>query len=145
MAFDLLKNCLFRRADELSTAARGFYNWLKNYLQQAETNQFTALDIRKAKRIHPRTLNRYLQELCLFSYVQVTGGNKYREGYRYKITNFDTDNGLNRDIENALRTTLETIKAEHSRTAGQNPPTNTPTPTNKGKGSKTTKQSKIKN
>ncbi len=30
LAFDLLKNSLFRRADELSTTARGFYNWLKN-------------------------------------------------------------------------------------------------------------------
>ncbi|MFN5848357.1 MAG: hypothetical protein ACK43K_07690, partial [Chitinophagales bacterium] len=28
LAFKLLKNSLFRRADELSTTARGFYNWL---------------------------------------------------------------------------------------------------------------------
>jgi hypothetical protein len=53
LAFSLLKNSLFRRADELSTTARGFYNWLKKYLQEAKTNQFTALDVRKAKRIHP--------------------------------------------------------------------------------------------
>ena len=98
LAFDLLKNCLFRRADELSTTARGFYNWLKKYLSEAKTNQFTALDVRKAKRIHPRTLNRYLQELCLFHYIQITGGNKHREGYQYKITNLDEDNGLNKSI-----------------------------------------------
>lgn len=109
LAFDLLKNSLFRRADELSTTARGFYNWLKKYLSQAQTNQFTALDIRKTKRIHPRTLNRYLQELCLFNYIQVTGGNKYREGYRYKITNLDEDNGLNKNIENALKDTLKHV------------------------------------
>lgn len=48
-AFKLLKSSLFRRADELSTTARGFYNWLKKYLTEAKTNQFTALDIRKAK------------------------------------------------------------------------------------------------
>jgi hypothetical protein len=120
LAFDLLKNCLFRRADELSTTARGFYNWLKKYLSEAKTNQFTALDIRKAKRIHPRTLNRYLQELTLFNYIQITGGNKYREGYQYKITNLDEDNGLNNSIETALKQTLENIKAEHSKTVGQN-------------------------
>ena len=120
LAFDLLKNSLFRRADELSTTARGFYNWLKKYLTEAGTNQFTALDVRKAKRIHPRTLNRYLQELCLFHYIQVTGGNKYREGYQYKITNLDEDNGLNISIESALKTTLENIKTEHSKTVGQN-------------------------
>jgi len=109
LAFNLLKNSLFRRADELSTTARGFYNWLKKYLQEAKTNQFTALDVRKTKRIHPRTLNRYLQELCLFNYIQVTGGNKYREGYQYKLTHFDEDNGLNIGIENALKSTLKEV------------------------------------
>lgn len=49
MAFALLKNTLFRRADELSTSVRGFYKWLTEYLQQAKTTQFTALDIRKTK------------------------------------------------------------------------------------------------
>jgi hypothetical protein len=32
LAFALLKNSLFHRADELSTTARGFYVWLKKYL-----------------------------------------------------------------------------------------------------------------
>lgn len=109
LAFSLLKNSLFRRADELSTTARGFYSWLKKYLREAQTNRFTALDVRKIKRIHPRTLNRYLQELCLFNYIQVTGGNKYREGYIYKLTNLDEDNGLNIGIENALKSTLNEV------------------------------------
>jgi hypothetical protein len=72
LAFKFLRNNLFRRADELSTSARGFYNWLVAFLNEAQTLQFTALDIRKAKPIHPRTLNRYLQELKLFSYIQVS-------------------------------------------------------------------------
>jgi len=148
LAFSLLKNSLFRRADELSTNARGFYCWLHKFLKEAQTNKFTALDIRKVKRIHPRTLNRYLQELCLFSYIQVTGGNKYREGYEYKITNLGEEKGLNKSIETALQATLETIKEEHStctersrsETAGQTPITDTQSPNNKGKKSRTTKQ-----
>ena len=142
LAFTLLKNSLFRRADELSTTARGFYNWLKKYLHEAQTNQFTALDVRKTKRIHPRTLNRYLQELCLFNYIQITGGNKYREGYQYKLTYFDEDNGLNIGIENALKTTLENIKTEyekqHGKTVGQTPPSHPETAVNKRKTSRTT-------
>ena len=145
LAFALLKNSLFRRADELSTSARGFYNWLQKYLTEAQTNQFTALDVRKAKRIHPRTLNRYLQELCLFNYIQITGGNKHREGYQYKITNLDEANGLNGSIENALKTTLENIKAEHekqsSKTVGQTPLTNPKPIVKQGKESKTTQNS----
>jgi len=138
LAFELLKNCLFRRADELSTTARGFYNWLKKYLSEAKTNQFTALDVRKVKRIHPRTLNRYLQELTLFNYIQITGGNKYREGYQYKITNLDEDNELNNSIEAALKQTLENIKSEHSKTVGQNEVSNSQKPVKQQKTSKTT-------
>ena len=146
LAFNLLKTSLFRRADELSTNARGFYNWLCAYLKKAETTQFTALDIRKEKRIHPRTLNRYLQELTLFQYIQVAGGNKYREGYQYKITNMSESNTLNNSIEKALRKTLETIKAEHeiftaSETVGQTPQTDTqPSVKQRNKSRTTTKR-----
>jgi len=110
LAFSLLKSSLFRRADELSTTARGFYNWLKKYLSEAGTNQFTALDIRKAKRIHPRTLNNYLNDLKLYSYVQVTGGNKHREGYTYKLTGISELTELQNGIEKSLKTTLEKIQ-----------------------------------
>ena len=124
LAFNLLKSSLFRRADELSTTARGFYIWLQKFLNEVKINQFTALDLRKVKRIHPRTLNRYLQELNLFNYIQIVGGNKYKGGYLYKITNLDEDNTLNNNIEKALKQTLEAITAEHekqqnSKTVGQ--------------------------
>lgn len=109
LAFRFLKNNLFRRADELSTSARGFYQWLTKFLEEAKTNQFTALDIRKSKTIHPRTLNRYLQELVLFSYVQVAGGNKHRGGFIYKLTNFDKQNNLKSSIEADLQATLKTV------------------------------------
>ena len=139
LAFNLLKNTLFRRADELSTTTRGFYCWLKKFLTEAKTNQFTALDIRKEKRIHPRTLNRYLQELTLFNYIQIVGGNKYREGYLYKITHFDEDNELNNSIKTALQKTLESIKTEHSKTVGQPQVTNPQSTDNNNKRSRTPK------
>lgn len=113
LAFSLLKSSLLRRADELSTPARGFYNWLEGFLQQAGIKQFTALDVRKDKRIHPRTLNRYLHELTLFNYLQVIGGNKYREGYRYKLTQIDELTGQQTGIEKDLNKTLKKIYAAH--------------------------------
>ena len=149
LAFNLLKNSLFRRADELSTNARGFYNWLCSWLKKANTAQFSALDIRKEKRIHPRTLNRYLQELALFQYIQVTGGNKYREGYQYKITAMGENSTLNNSIEKSLNTTLETIKAayekekeQNSGTVGQTPPPAPQPAENETKKSRTTKKQK---
>ena len=134
LAFKFLKNNLFRRADELSTPARGFYNWLTTFLEQAKTNQFTQLDLRKAKAIHPRTLARYLQELVLFSYVQVVGGNKHRGGFIYKLTNFDKQNNLQTNIETDLQATIKKIweaynkenaESKISKTVSQSPLTNT--------------------
>lgn len=109
LAFRFLKNNLFRRADELSASARGFYNWLAKFLEEAKTNQFTALDIRKAKAIHPRTLNRYLQELKLFSYITIAGGNKHREGFIYKLTSFGNQTDTQSRIEQSLQTTLQAV------------------------------------
>jgi hypothetical protein len=109
LAFALLKNTLFKRADELSTAARNFYNWLTNFLKEAKTHQFTALDIRKAKQLHPRTLNNYLNELKLFSYIQITGGNKHRGGFIYKLTSLHNQNDTNSKIETALQNTMQKI------------------------------------
>ncbi|MCL2132429.1 MAG: hypothetical protein FWH36_08295 [Lentimicrobiaceae bacterium] len=143
-----MKNSLFRRSDELSTTARGFYCWLQKFLKEAKTNQFTALDVRKTKRIHPRTLNRYLQELNLFNYIQIIGGNKYRDGYLYKITNLDEDNTLNNSIESALKSTLEAITTEHeknSKTVSQNLMSNSQNTEKQNKNSKTTNELKIEN
>ena len=135
LAFKLLKNSLFRRADELSTSARGFYHWLQKYLQEAQTNQFTSLDIRKAKSINPRTLNRYLQELKLYSYIQVTGVNKHREGFIYKLTQFGNQTDVQTRIEKALQTNLEIIQKSNqkqpsktkSKTVSQTPVSNSQT------------------
>jgi hypothetical protein len=109
LAFTLLKPTLFKRADELSTTARNFYNWLSSFLQEAKTDQFNQLDIRKIKNIHPRTLARHLQELVLFSYIQICGGNKHRGGFIYKLTNIDNQNNVQCSIEADLQTTLKNI------------------------------------
>jgi hypothetical protein len=111
LAFKLLKSNLFRRADELSTSSRGFYHWLSSYLTEAKTNQFTALDIRKAKSIHPRTLNNYLNELKLFNYISIVGGNKHREGFIYKLTNLSDHKDIQNRIEKNLQETIEKIKS----------------------------------
>jgi hypothetical protein len=118
LAFTFLKNTLFRRADELSASARTFYNWLTPFLADAKTKEFTALDIRKAKQLHPRTLNNYLNELKLFSYIQITGGNKHRGGFIYKLTSLNNQSDTNGKIENALRLTLKNIWAEHDKQNG---------------------------
>lgn len=115
LAFLLLKNSLLRKVDELSTSARGFYNWLKKFLTEANTKQFRTLDIRKTRSVHPRTLNRYLQELTLFNYVQIIGGNKHRGGFIYKLTDLNELTTLQNNIETSLKNTLERISGKPHR------------------------------
>jgi len=147
LAFKFLKNNLFRRADELSASARGFYNYLQKFLNEAKTNQFTALDIRKAKTIHPRTLNRYLQELVLFSYIQIAGGNKHRGGFIYKLTQLGNQSDAKSKIEQSIDKTLKAVWNEYnkqnpdnalSKTVSQNPLSNPQTLTTQEKNSRTT-------
>ena len=124
LAFSLLRNSLFRRVDELSAATRKFYDWLSKYLSEAQTSQFKAIDIRKARSIHPRTLNRYLNELRYYSYITISGGNKHREGYEFKITDLNKQRDKEDRIEKVLHEILDKIrmadeKAKNSRTVRQ--------------------------
>lgn len=150
LAFKLLKDSLFRRADELSTAARNFHTWLTNYLDKAKTKHFTAFDIRKERQMNPRTLNRYLQELKMYSYVQITGGIKHKEGYIYKLTEFGSQTDKQSRIEQELNATLDKVYTKHkemtrdktSRTVGQNAVSNIQKQAMKEKDSRTTKKEK---
>jgi hypothetical protein len=129
LAFALLKNTIFKRADELSTAARNFYSWLVPFLTEAKTNEFTAFDIRKVKQLHPRTLNNYLHELKLFSYIQITGGNKHRGGFIYKLTGFDKAGNTKCSIETELQNTMQKIWEAYngSKQVGKKPLSNSQT------------------
>jgi len=140
LAFSLITHSLLRKVDELSTSARGFYNWLNTYLQEVKHTQFTALDIRTLKQIHPRTLNRYLQELTLFNYLQIVGGNKYRGGFIYKSTNLQNALSMQNSVETSLKNTLENIKS--SKSVSQTVLSNSKTQATTTKNSRTTQKPK---
>jgi hypothetical protein len=145
LAFVLLKRSLLHKADELSAAARNFLGWLQTFLAEGgepprAIRQFTALDIRKEKAIHPRTLNRYLQELTLFHYLQITGGNKHRGGFIYKLTDLNQTATLKNELESCLQRTLEQIR---SKSVSQSPLSNSQTRATTTKNSRTTPKQKV--
>src|SRR5690554_239981 len=114
-AIHLMKEVLFRKADELSGAAREFYQWVV-----AEERKFTdpnlnkgkgfdARDVRAESRIHPRTLNRYLNELTEYGLLQVTGGNKNTTGYSYKLLKKQAIESLQKSITDQLDKVIQTV------------------------------------
>lgn len=143
LGFELLKDVLFETKDELAKATRVFYTWLQGHIAQEGLEDFTALDIRKHKHLHPRSLNRYLQELVQFHYLTISGGNKHRGGYRYQLTSLKTKDELENPATREPADVLKNIKQAFSRTVGQNPLSNSQNPSPAKKVSRTQTNQKL--
>jgi len=109
-AFKLLKDVLFRKSDELSGACRKFYEWLQNWKKKNSIEKFHAREIREVKRIHPRTLTRYLEELRMFGRLEIIGGKRQRVGYEYAFTNWKSGENLQDTIYEWMEKTLHKIR-----------------------------------
>lgn len=110
-AFKLLRDVLFRKSDELSGAAREFYEWLKQWAINKANKKtgFYGSDVRKDNRIHPRTLSRYLQELTDYGLLEITGGNRHKLGYTYKVITNKDYQALQQSIDEQIKKVMENV------------------------------------
>lgn len=115
-SFLLLKNVLFRKSDELSGAAREFYQWLIQWESKKGIKSFYASDIREENRIHPRTLNRYLQELTEYGLLQITGGSRHKTGYSYALTSNSEYESLQQSINEQIEQTIKEVWNKYNET-----------------------------
>lgn len=106
--FNLLREVLFSKSDELSGACRNFLETLKKTVNPAEP--FYKKEIREKLRINPNTLKRHLRELMNYGYLQVTGGNRHR-GYQYQLVNEQEYQQLKGKIDQQLDEIIQKIKA----------------------------------
>lgn len=112
--FKLLSDTLFRKSDELSGAVRDFYEWLQYWSSKRETPAFLATEIRQHNKMHPRTLNRYLQELTEYGYVQITGGKKQRTGYIYSLSPVSERKALEEKINTQIQQVIQKVSEAHA-------------------------------
>lgn len=112
LANELLKEVLLAKSDELTKACRDFLETLKALLHKEKKHSFYRSDIRTLLKINPHNLNHYLKTLHFYGYVKSIGGNKYKGGYEYEITDKDEYNQLQNSIETALDKVLQTIKGK---------------------------------
>ena len=108
IAFEVLKEVLFRKSDELSFACRSFFERLKSHLKTEKKDVFYSKEIRNAFRIHPATLHRYLSELNSFGLLKKKG-NKYL-GFEYQVADQGEYNMLKNVIESDLEDILKKIR-----------------------------------
>lgn len=111
-AFDLLKEVMFSKGDELAKATRNFLELLKALLKAEGKASFTAKEIREILRINPGNLKRYLSELERYGYLK-GNGNRYRH-YEYTIINVQEYEVLKSSIDKHLKGILATIKQQMS-------------------------------
>jgi len=110
-AFGLLKEVLFSKGDELAKATRNFLEQLKAHLSAERLDSFTPQQIRKAFRLPPRTLQRYIRELFQYGYIRQVSGYKHRKGFEYTIADRDEYSQLTGLIDEQLQGILAQISA----------------------------------
>lgn len=113
-ANQLLKDVLLAKSDELTKACRDFLEVLKAYLIKEKKTSFYRSSVREWMRINPHNLRYYIGQLQQFGYVKIVGGNQYKQGYEYELTNKEEYTKLNNSITNALDKALQEIKNNKS-------------------------------
>lgn len=63
--------------------------------------------------MHPRTLNRYLQELLEYGYIHITGGKKQRTGYLYTLTPANERKAIEAKINQQIQAVMQRVWKAH--------------------------------
>lgn len=109
-AFNLLKDVLFSKSDELTRATRDFLEQLKQYIQSNSQQSFTAQQVRKAFRTEPRTIQRYIRELKQYGFIKPVSGFKRRIGFEYRIADTSEYTNLKTEIDSHLEAIVEKLR-----------------------------------
>jgi DNA primase len=110
LANELLKEVLLAKSDELTKACRDFLETLKALLQKEKKQSFFRSDVRNWTRINPDNLRYYLSQLNKYGYIKIVGGNKYKTGFEYEITDKEEYNKLSNSVQTALDKALEQLR-----------------------------------
>lgn len=110
LANELLKEVLLAKSDELTKACRDFLETLKGLLTKEKKQSFFRSDVRSWTRINPDNLRYYLSQLNKYGYTRIVGGNKYKTGFEYEITDKEEYTKLSSSVQTALDKALEQLR-----------------------------------
>ena len=109
-AFTLLKDVLFSKSDELAKATRSFFERLKQHLADSNQESFTPQQIRKAFRIEPRTIQRYIRELKQYGHIKPVSSFKHRRGFEYNVADAAEYRQLKSEIDTHLQAIIDRLR-----------------------------------
>lgn len=107
----LINEILLRKSDELNTACRRYFEYVKAYLKVENKTSFTTKEIRHALRANHSNQKRYMLQLLLNNYIKKSTGTKAK-GYSYEIVSYEEYEQLKNSISSVLDTITENIKSK---------------------------------
>ena len=107
----LIKEILLRKSDELNTACRRYFEYLKAYLKTENKIAFTTKEVRQALRTNHSNQKRYMLQLLWNNYIKKSTGNKAK-GYAYEIVSYEEYETLKNSISSVLDEILDKLKED---------------------------------
>lgn len=115
----LIKEILLRKSDELNTACRRYFEYLKAFLKTEAKTAFTAKEARQALKTKHGNQKRYMLQLLLNNYIKKSSDNKLK-GYYYEVVSYEEYETLKNSISTVLDDTLERLKEDKKNLIEQN-------------------------
>lgn len=115
----LIKEILLRKSDELNTACRRYFEYLKAYLKTENKTAFTAKEVRQDLRINHSNQKRYMLQLLYNNYIKKSTGTKAK-GYHYEVVSMEEYETLKNSISSVLDEILNNLKESKKNLNGQN-------------------------
>lgn len=82
----LIGEVLIQKSDLLSQATRRFFESLKEWTKAENLSSFTQRQVAAGMRLHASRAKRYVAELLDYGFVSVVGGDRYKKGLSYSVT-----------------------------------------------------------
>lgn len=115
----LIKEILLRKSDELNTACRRYFEYLKAYLKTENKTAFTAREVRQDLRINHSSQKRYMLHLLYNNYIKKSTGTKAK-GYQYEVVSMKEYETLKNSISSVLDEILNNLTENKKKLTGQN-------------------------
>lgn len=105
----LIKEILLRKSDELNTACRRYFEYLKAFLKSESKTAFTAKEVRGELRINHSNQKRYMLQLLYNNYIKKSTGTKAK-GYKYEVVSMEEYETLKNSISRVLDEILDELR-----------------------------------
>lgn len=110
IANTLVKTLLTNKADLLANGERKFYEQLKDLFKGKTKTAFSTSEASRKLRTPLSSVKRHLRNLKEKGYIQIIGGDRYKEGYQYSLDEDGDFKAIQIQIENLLNGTYTQLK-----------------------------------